>query len=109
DALRLGHRILAVAPRAREVEIVNGAQVVYSRLPRRIESFVGAVHVAELRVTTHPRDAPAVDDRRLAGHALPRAVGMPRERSPIGMLAVGLPVCVEVGQAIELGKPVGVI
>ena len=89
--LRLGERILAVAPVAREVEVVHGAQVGDARLPRRVEALVGAVHVAEMRLAAALRHDLAVDDRRLPGDALPGAVGVPGQRALVGVLAVGLP------------------
>src|SRR5436190_19393501 len=51
----------------------------------------------------------AVDDRRLTGDALPRAISVPMERAPIRMPAVGLALLVEVREAIELRETVGVV
>ena len=74
-----------------------------------LEPLVGAVHVAEVRLAAGLGDDLAVDDRRLAGDAPPRAVGVPVQRPLVGVLAVGLAVGVEVGEPVQLGKAVGVV
>ena len=107
--LRLGHQVDAVAARAREVEVVDGAQAGDALLPRVAQPLVGAVHVAEVRLAAGLGNDLAVDDRRLAGDAPPRAVGVPVQRALVGMLAVGLAVGVEVRQPVQLREAVGVV
>src|SRR5438034_11403541 len=79
--LLLGHRVLAVAPRAGKIEVMHGAQPDDARLPRSVEALVRAVHVAEMRLAAALGHDLAVDDRCLAGDSLPRAVGVPGERA----------------------------
>src|SRR5207248_10618102 len=51
--LFLGHRVLPMTSRAREIEIVDGAQVGDARLPWRVEPLVRAVQVAEVRLAVY--------------------------------------------------------
>ena len=107
--LRFGHQVGAVAARAREVEVVHGAQAGDALLPLRRQTLVGAVHVAEVRLAADSGHHFAVDDRRLARHAPPGTIGMPGERALVGMASVRIAVLVEIRQPVQLGKAVGVI
>src|SRR5258708_7884822 len=109
EPLRLGHRFLAVTARPGEIQVMHGAQGGDARLPRRIEAFIGPVHVAEVRLSAALRDNFAIDHGRLARDPAPGAVGMPCERALVGMPAVRIPVLVEVRETIKLRMAIGVI
>ena len=74
-----------------------------------VEPLVGAVHVAEVGLAAALGHHLAVNDRRLTGHALPRAIGVPGERALVRMAAARPALLVEVREAVELGIAVGVI
>src|SRR5215813_5329672 len=97
-ALLVSERLLAVAPVAREIEVMHGPQAGNARFPLRREPLVGAVHVAEMRLAARTALGHhlAVNDRGLSRDALPGTVGVPRERALVGMLAVRAPLFVEV-------------
>ena len=62
-----------------------------------------------MRFAAFAGDDLGVNDRGLAGDALPRAVGMPRQRALVGMLAVRVAVRIEVGEAVQLRIAIGVV
>ena len=62
-----------------------------------------------MRLAAALRHDLAVDDRGLPGHALPGAVGVPRERALVRVVAGRLAVRVEVREPVELRVAVGVV
>ena len=94
---------------AGKIQVVHGTQIGDARLPRRAQPLIGAIHVAEMRLAAAFGHYLAVNDRRLTGHALPGAVGVPGERPLVGMAPARLAVLIEVRQAVEFRMAVGVI
>jgi len=56
---------------AREIQIVDSAQIRYAFFPCRAEPLVSAIQVAEMRLAAFARNDLGVDDRGLPGDALP--------------------------------------
>src|SRR5258708_40297780 len=65
---------------------------------------MSGVHVGELGLAAFRRHDLRIHHRRLAGALAPRAVGMPKERAPVGMLAARLAVLSQVREHVDLGE-----
>src|SRR5258705_12496000 len=89
-ALRLRHRLFTVAARARKVEVMDRAQIRDALLPLRVEALVGAVHVAEFRLSSLLGYYLRIEHRGLPGPVLPRSVLVPGECAAIGMATARL-------------------
>ena len=109
EALRLGHQINTVAPGAGKVEVVQRTHRGNARFPGRAQALVSAVHVAKMGLTTHSGHQHAINDRRLAGHPRPGAVGVPSQRALVRVLAVGLACLIKVRQPVQLRVAVSVV
>ena len=94
-------RVLAVAARAREIEIVDGVASLDRRPDRGGQQLVGGIHVGEFGFAAFARHDLRIHHGGLAGALLPGAVGVPKERAAIRMLAARIAVLVEVGQHVD--------